>query len=55
MELTVVLQGAFRECEDRFGVGDPEIAGAGADCICLTATDAPFRFKEWVLRMFFRI
>ena len=68
MELTLVLQGAFRDSEDRFGVGDLEIAGeelqhiptaeAGADCICLAATDAPLRFKDWVPRVlqpFFRI
>ena len=68
MELTLVLQGAFRDSEDRFGVGDLEIAGeelvhiptaeAGADCICLAATDAPLRFKDWlprVLQPFFRI
>ncbi len=68
MELTLVLQGAFRDLEDRFGVGDLEIAGedlqhvptaeAGLDCICLAATDAPLRFKEFlprVLQPFFRI
>ncbi len=68
MELTLVLQGAFRDSEDRFGVGDLEIAGeelehvptaeAGADCICLAATDAPLRFKDFmprVLQPFFRI
>ena len=61
MELTLVLQGAFRDATDRFGVGDLEIAGQelehiptaepGADCICLAATDAPLRFKEWLPRM----
>jgi putative transcriptional regulator len=68
MELTLVLQGAFRDSEDRFGVGDLEIADedlqhvptaeAGMDCICLAATDAPLRFKEWmprVLQPIFRI
>ena len=68
MELTLVLQGAFRDATDRFGVGDLEIAGQelehiptaepGADCICLAATDAPLRFKEWlprVLQPVFRI
>jgi putative transcriptional regulator len=67
-ELTLVLQGAFRDSEDRFGVGDLEIAGAelehiptaepGLDCICLAATDAPLRFKEFlprILQPFFRI
>ena len=61
MELTLVLQGAFRDATDRFGVGDLEIAGQelehiptaepGADCICLAATDAPLRFKEWLPRV----
>jgi len=61
IELTLVLQGAFRDATDRFGVGDLEIAGeelvhiptaeAGADCICLAATDAPLRFKEFVPRV----
>ena len=68
IELTLVLQGAFRDSADRFGVGDLEIAGedlqhiptaeAGADCICLAATDAPLRFKDWmprVLQPIFRI
>lgn len=68
MELTLVLQGAFRDKTDRFGLGDVEIAGeelqhvpvaeTGADCICLAATDARLRFKDWmprVLQPLFRI
>lgn len=68
MELTLVLQGAFRDSSDRFGVGDIEIATedlnhtpvaeAGADCICLAATDAPLRFNALIPRLlqpFFRI
>lgn len=61
MELTLVLQGAFRDATDRFGVGDVEIAGpelehvpvaeAGPDCVCLAATDARLRFKDWIPRM----
>jgi putative transcriptional regulator len=67
-ELTLVLQGAFRDETDRFGVGDLEIANeelnhqpvaeAGADCICLAATDAPLRFNGLLPRLaqpFFRI
>jgi putative transcriptional regulator len=67
-ELTLVLQGAFRDESDRFGPGDLEIANeelehvptaeAGMDCICLAATDAPLRFKELMPRLlqpFFRI
>jgi putative transcriptional regulator len=67
-ELTLVLQGAFRDDTDRFGVGDLEIATeelehtpvaeAGQDCICLAATDAPLRFNALIPRLlqpFFRI
>ena len=67
-ELTLVLQGAFRDEADRFGPGDIEIADeslkhtpvaeAGADCICLAATDAPLRFTGLIPRLvqpFFRI
>ena len=60
-ELTLVLQGAFRDETDRFGPGDVEIATedlehtpiaeAGADCICLAATDAPLRFNGFVPRL----
>jgi len=55
MELTLVLQGAFRDASDRFGPGDIEVADehmqhkpvaeAGDACICLAATDAPLRFS----------
>jgi putative transcriptional regulator len=61
MELTLVLQGAFRDEKDRFGVGDVEIADEdmnhrpmaedGVDCICLTATDAPLRFTSMLPRL----
>ena len=60
-ELTLVLQGAFRDDTARFGAGDIEIADedldhtpvaeAGADCICLAATDAPLRFRGLVPRL----
>jgi putative transcriptional regulator len=60
-ELTLVLQGAFRDETDRFGRGDLEIADsslehtpvaeAGADCICLAATDAPLRFNSLIPRI----
>jgi putative transcriptional regulator len=60
-ELTLVLQGAFRDETDRFGTGDLEIADedlnhqpvaeAGMDCICLAATDAPLRFNSLLVRM----
>lgn len=61
MELTLVLQGAFADANDRFGPGDVEIADedlehtpvalAGADCICLAVTDAPLRFRGLVPRL----
>lgn len=60
-ELTLVLQGAFRDATARFGAGDIEIADedldhipvaeAGEDCICLAATDAPLRFRGLVPRL----
>lgn len=60
-ELTMVLQGAFRDDSDRFGPGDVEIADAsiqhtpvaevGAPCICLAVTDAPLRFRGIVPRL----
>lgn len=61
IELTLVLQGAFRDEVDRFGVGDIEVADEdldhmpvaelGEDCICLAATDAPLRFNSWLPRV----
>jgi putative transcriptional regulator len=61
MELTLVLQGAFADDNDRFGRGDVEIADedlehtpvalAGQDCICLAATDAPLRFRGLIPRL----
>lgn len=60
-ELTLVLQGAFRDETDRFGPGDIEIATEethhtpvaepGPDCICLAATDAPLRFNSLIPRL----
>lgn len=54
-ELTLVLQGAFRDHQDRFGRGDIEVADEelqhtpvaeeGETCICLAATDAPLKFN----------
>ena len=61
MELTLVLQGAFRDQTDRFGPGDIEIADEamkhtpvaepGGPCICLSATDAPLRFSGLMPRI----
>lgn len=60
-ELTLVLQGAFRDQTDHFGRGDVEVADEdlkhtpvadiGEDCICLAATDAPLRFSSWLPRL----
>lgn len=60
-ELTLVLQGAFRDETDRFARGDLEIADPsvehtpvaemGEDCICLAATDAPLRFNGLLPRL----
>lgn len=60
-ELTLVLQGAFTDDDDRFGVGDVEVANedlnhtpvaeVGVDCICLAATDAPLRFNSFLPRI----
>ncbi len=68
LELTLVLQGAFRDETGRFGVGDLEVADGdlehepvaedGPPCICLAATDASLRFRSFVPRLlqpFFRI
>lgn len=61
MELTLVLQGAFRDEDGRFGRGDLEIADEelhhtpvaeeGEVCICLAATDAPLRFRGLIPRI----
>ncbi len=59
-ELTVVLSGAFTDGAQRFARGDVEDADVEvehiptatpeADCICLAVTDAPLRFRSWVVR-----
>lgn len=61
IELTLVLQGAFRDETGRFGVGDLEVADGslehepiaeeGEACICLAATDAALRFRSFVPRL----
>ena len=60
-ELTLVLKGAFRDEADRFARGDIEvateedhhtpIAEEGEDCICLSATDAPLKFRGLLPRI----
>lgn len=60
-ELTLVLQGGFRDESAEFWPGDIEVADAavdhtpvaldGAPCICLAVTDAPLRFKSLLPRL----
>jgi len=60
-ELTLVLQGAFKDESDRFAAGDVEVANEdmqhtpiaedGVDCICLAATDAPLQFSGLLPRL----
>ncbi|MGJ8616830.1 MAG: ChrR family anti-sigma-E factor [Sulfitobacter sp.] len=60
-EMTLVLQGAFFDEDDRFARGDVEfadgsvthtpVADIGEDCICLAVTDAPLQFKGWLPRI----
>jgi putative transcriptional regulator len=59
-ELTLVLAGSFVDGDDIFARGDIEDADASlthqpvatpdADCICLAVTDAPLRFRSWIMR-----
>jgi len=61
LEMTLVLQGSFRDEDGTFEAGDVEIAddavehspvaGPGAPCICLAATEAPLRFRSLVPRL----
>ena len=56
-----MLSGAFRDGEALFARGDIEdadedlqhvpTATADADCICLAVTDAPLRFRSWLVRL----
>lgn len=60
-ELTLVLSGSFVDGSELFARGDIEEAGADlvhqpiatgeADCICLAVTDAPLRFRSWIVRL----
>jgi putative transcriptional regulator len=61
IELTMVLQCAFRDKDGLYARGDVEIADEatqhtpiaeeGEDCICIVATDAPLRFNALLPRM----
>lgn len=60
-EMTLVLQGAYRDEGGRFARGDLEVADTeithqpiaepGEDCICLVATDAKLRFRSLLPRL----
>lgn len=60
-ELTMVLSGAFSDGAGRYGPGDVAeadnetqhrpVADAGAECICIIATDARLRFDGVVARL----
>jgi len=59
-ELTLVLAGSFHDGSGLFARGDLEDADASlthqpvatpeTDCICLAVTDAPLRFRSWIMR-----
>lgn len=68
LEMTMVLQGAFLDGDERFARGDVEVADEdlehvpvadmGEDCICIAASGAPLKFKGLLPRLaqpFFRI
>lgn len=60
-EVTLILQGAYRDTLGRFGIGDiadldehvehQPVVEAGESCICLVATEAPTRFKGIISRL----
>lgn len=60
-ELTLVLSGSFRDGDEVFARGDLEEADASLmhqptaspdeDCICLAVTDAPLKFRSWLVRL----
>ncbi len=64
-EITLVLQGAFRDESGRYGRGDIAIADHevdhrpvaedGEDCICLAVTDAPLRLTGPIGKIFSRL
>lgn len=60
-ELSLVLKGRFHDGDDIFARGDLEdadetlthqpVATPEEDCICLAVTDAPLRFRSWLMRL----
>jgi putative transcriptional regulator len=61
LELTLVLAGAFTDCSGLYARGDLQEADdslehqpraePGEDCVCLTVTDAPLRFRNFAARL----
>ena len=62
-EITLVLQGSFSDAYGVYGKGDiifrgkqhknhRPIASQAAECICLTAVEAPIQFTGWFARLF---
>lgn len=61
LEMTMVLQGAFRDEDDYFARGDVEVADTETehtpvadiheDCICLAVTDAPLKFRGLIPKL----
>jgi putative transcriptional regulator len=60
-EITLILSGAYNDRFGRFAPGDvadldeavehEPVAEADQPCICLVATEAPTRFKSWMVRL----
>ncbi len=60
-ELTLVLTGSFTDETDTYARGDIEdadsdlvhqpVASPDQDCICLAVTDAPLKFRSWIVRL----
>ncbi|MEO1192733.1 MAG: ChrR family anti-sigma-E factor [Pseudomonadota bacterium] len=65
LEMTLVLQGAYRDATGIYGAGDLQLADervdhgpearAGADCLCLVVTEGPVRLTGRFGRLFDRI
>ncbi|MEP4378431.1 MAG: ChrR family anti-sigma-E factor [Alphaproteobacteria bacterium] len=61
MEMTLVLAGSYADAGAPFARGDVDVndaevahrpvAGAGPDCICLTVTERPLRFRGLIARL----
>ena len=49
MATTFSIAAIFEEADE--DLTHQPIAGEGEDCICLAVTDAPLRFKSWIVRL----